>query len=178
MTIKCECGGTLREATLKEFDFSAFAGFPVLLRDVPGLRCSKCKRGTIPGDLINDVLHQLAVEITKLPQRLMPQHARFLRKHLRLSQKELAKKMGIVRETVAKWECGDAQISPQQDFVLRAIAIAHLMKVAPQPPKPSDVVSAISGVRRGAIESDDAMPSPLIINEFLSAHRSKSSVIV
>ena len=63
-----------------------------------------------------------------MPERLPGDHARFLRKHMRLSQKALAERMGCVRETVAKWEIGEAVISPQQDMLLRSIATAYLLR--------------------------------------------------
>lgn len=36
MTLKCECGGTLRQVEIEKFDFSAFAGLSVELRQVLG----------------------------------------------------------------------------------------------------------------------------------------------
>lgn len=52
-----------------------------------------------------DTLHkEIALNLCVLPSRLQGQHVRFLRKHLGLSQKELADALGIQRVTVARWE--------------------------------------------------------------------------
>lgn len=138
--LKCECGGTLQETLLDTFDFSALAGLPVILCEVPGLRCAACGGQSLPGSIIDFTLDHLAAETVRSPHRLSAQQARYLRKHLALSQKALAERMGIYRETVAKWECGDSEISPQHDYILRGLTISRLRGFA-------DLWSEIDNVR-------------------------------
>ncbi len=138
--MKCECGGTLRETILPSYDFSAYAGLPVVLEDVPGLRCDACGGETLPGGVIDFTLDHLAAEIVRSPERLDGPRARYLRKHLGLSQKALAERMGIYRETVAKWECGESEISPQHDYILRGLSVVRLRRFA-------DLWSEIDAVR-------------------------------
>lgn len=124
MPLKCECGGTLRRAKLTSFDFSPFAGLPVELRGAPGLRCDKCKGETLDGAIVNGVLAILTQEVVMLARGLAPQEAKYLRKQLGLSQRELAERMQLARETVAAWECGQKPLSPQSDYILRGLVIS------------------------------------------------------
>jgi len=122
--INCdECGTRLERVRLENFDFSAWAGMPVTLKSVPGYRCKECGGETIPGKVVNVSLWVVAIECIKMPQRLHAQFARYLRRTLEITQQELADRMSIARETVAAWECGEREISPQHDFILRSIVL-------------------------------------------------------
>lgn len=145
MKIKCECGGSLRPAILREYDFSAEAGLPVVLRDVPGLRCGSCGGETLDGRAVGAGLRLLALAVVRLPERLDARAARYLRKYLGLTQEALAERMGINRVTVADWERGEAPLSTALDHVLRGLTVARLvgeMRVAP-----ADVADALATVR-------------------------------
>src|SRR5450432_1860385 len=110
--VACDCdGGSLRPVKLARYDFSDYVGFEVILSDMDGLRCDKCGAETLPGGMVNLVLNFIVVELAKQPKRLSGPEAKYLRHNLDVTQEELASRMGIVRETVAKWECGDAIIS-------------------------------------------------------------------
>ena len=128
--INCECGGHLRVATLPEYDFSDYVGFKLTLTKIPGLRCDKCHGETLSGSMITRVLNLTTTRISSSPRRLHGAEARYLRKTLGVTQEELATRMGINRVTVAKWECGDEQISPQHDYILRGMILAAF--TAPQ----------------------------------------------
>jgi DNA-binding transcriptional regulator YiaG len=125
--LMCDCGGELKPAALENYDFSGYCGFSVLLKGVPGLKCSKCSGETIDGGIINALLKIMVVEVTKVESRLPADEAKFLRRILGATQQELANRMGIARETVAKWECGEQPISPQHDLILRVIVLTPLL---------------------------------------------------
>lgn len=144
MKIKCECGGELRPALLRDYDFSAETGLPVTLNKVAGLRCSKCGGKTLHGRAIEAALHLVALEIAR-GGRLDADRARFLRRYLGLTQREPSQRMGIVRETVASWECGQTDISPQHDHILRNFAVWKV--VACVPVAPAEVAAALDAVR-------------------------------
>jgi transcriptional regulator with XRE-family HTH domain len=127
MKKRCECGSELKPTKLREFDFSPYVGFPITLRNVAGLRCSQCKEATLDGGMINYVLNLVAYQLAQLPFRLSGSFATFLRKRLGLTQVVLADRMGIDRITIANWERGEATISPQHDFILRAMLITHFI---------------------------------------------------
>jgi DNA-binding transcriptional regulator YiaG len=174
MSIKCECGGDLTAVTLDKFDFSPLAGIPVTLVGVPGLRCSKCKGATLDGEVINFVTHALPSLIAKQRERLSSDGARYLRKHLRLTQQALADRMGIARETVADWERGEHSISAQHDLMLRAIVVGEMMHAPGKAPKRQDVVEAISSARLTE-PPKGAVPPPVVIDSFLEKSRSPAS---
>ena len=135
MSPKCECGGSYRHVTLPSYDFSGFAGLPVELRGAPGLRCDACGKVALDGEIINAALLLLTQKILGLQRVLSPEEAKFLRKRLQLSQKALAERMRIQRETVAAWECGQKPLSPQHDYILRGLHFAAQLPagVAPFP---------------------------------------------
>ena len=121
--VRCECGGTLRAVTLTDFDFTNWAGVPSRLEEVPGYRCNSCDGETLPGIVINTILRMIGLVAIRLPHRLPAELARFVRRILQITQQELADRMGIARETVAQWECGEKEISPQHDLILKTILL-------------------------------------------------------
>ena len=125
MNLKCECGGALRKATLRDYDFSPLSGLPVRLVEVAGYRCTRCKGETLDGAAIEHHLDVLTAEVLKVDRLLLPDEARYLRKRLGLSQKELAERMRVVRETVAAWECGQKALSEQHEYILRSLVFHH-----------------------------------------------------
>lgn len=128
---KCECGGELKPATLAKYDFESFAGVPVWLVNVPGLQCSKCASETLDGEVVNDALARVVIAIVRRPVSLSSAHARCLRRRMHLTQRGLAERMAIARETVADWERGAKPISAQHNFILRALALASLHRAPP-----------------------------------------------
>jgi transcriptional regulator with XRE-family HTH domain len=120
---QCECGGTLHPQILPSFDFTNFAGIPAQLESVPGFRCDRCGGETIAGGVINFMLVIIALMAIQSSPRLSAKLAKYVRRTLQITQQELADRMGIARETVAQWERGEREISPQHDLILRAITI-------------------------------------------------------
>jgi DNA-binding transcriptional regulator YiaG len=161
MDIKCDCGGTYHRVILERFDFSALAGLPTELRGAPGLRCDRCGGETLQGDVISAALVALAQKILALPRVLTPQEARFLRKRLQLSQKDLAERMSITRETVAAWECGQKPLSPQNDYILRGLHFGAHLPTGAQP-FPQETREQALGRVHSRVETA-AAPEPFII---------------
>ena len=52
---------------------------------------------------------------------MAPQEIRFLRKHMQLSQPELAKKVGVDTQTLARWEKDQTKIPGPADLALRTL---------------------------------------------------------
>lgn len=122
----CEnCGGELKATKVPRYDFSAYAGVAAILEGAVILKCRKCGAETLEGRVINNAMAVLVLAFVRSPNRLDQEAARFLRRSLGLTQQELAGRMGLARETVAKWETGD-EISPQNDFILRQVALSGL----------------------------------------------------
>lgn len=133
MSPNCECGGSYSHVTLPSYDFSGFAGLPVELRGAPGLRCDACGSAALDGQIISAALLLLTQQILRLQRVLSPEEAKFLRKRLQLSQKALAERMHIQRETVAAWECGQKPLSPQHDYILRGLHFAAQLPAGAAP---------------------------------------------
>lgn len=161
MNPKCECGGTYRRVMLDRYDFSGFAGLPVELRGAPGLRCDSCDGVTLEGEIIDAALLRLTQQVLQLPRVLLPTEATFLRKRLQLSQKALAERMNIQRETVAAWECGQKPLSPQHDYILRGLHFGAYLPTGVEP-FPQDVLAAALG-RVHTAEKTPPKPAPFII---------------
>ena len=67
-------------------------------------------------------LHKgLARVISRKESRLAPAEIRFLRKHLGLSGVDFANVLGVVPETVSRWETGKADISSTAERLLRVL---------------------------------------------------------
>lgn len=86
----------------RKYDFSGLEG--VTLLDVEVLRCSSCGEEEVGIPSIEGLHAALARHMAERKERLMPNEVRFLRKHLGLSTQDFARRMGVARETVARWE--------------------------------------------------------------------------
>jgi len=173
--LRCHCGGALRAAELKDFDFSGYVGVRVVLRRVPGYRCHKCGSATLDGAFINTMEQVLAIAITQKPIRLSSQEAKYLRKHLGLTQEKLAERMGVERETVARWETG-AEISPQHDLILRTVVVAslpaapHVGRPAPSARILNEIIGTLTSVRRDP-STPEALLDPNLVQSILDKLR-------
>lgn len=150
--LTCECGGTFKPVTLRSFDFSRYSGLPSVLDGAPGWRCDACQREMLHGQVINASLFFIAMGIVGLPHRLSAGFARYLRRSMQITQQELADRMGIARETVASWESGLKEISPQHDLILRVLMSNHARGSEALPNKvvvdiANEVVATLSSVR-------------------------------
>ncbi len=120
--MKCDCGEQMKESrgdvTMDE------GGIKIALEDVRVFACPGCGNEThsIPKieALFREVAHQLASKKTGL----MPAEVRFLRKHLGLSGRDFARKMGVDHTTVSKWENGAQPMGGQSERALRIMVLA------------------------------------------------------
>src|SRR5437870_2437733 len=100
--MKCPCGGTFQErrgdATLEE------GGVKVVLRDVDLYTCDNCGNEAHAIPNMKGLFRHIAVTLARKKARLAPKEIRFLRKHLGYSSQDFAKRVGVSRTTVSKWE--------------------------------------------------------------------------
>ena len=155
----CDCGGALRPATVDAFDFSRYVGFKVTLYQAEVLRCDTCGWTTLDGTTINALMNHMVLDFTKFPRRLNGTEARYLRHSIEATQEELASRMGVVRETVAKWECGDQTISPQHDFILRMLALSGMVSRGIMTPEAAGKILSETFI---AVRSDPPKPASTI----------------
>ena len=121
------CGKkTKRETFATGYDLKEWAGLPAKARRMRVLRCSTCGAETVAGKDLEAALDALVVAVVHLRKRLTGPEARFLRGRLKLTQKELASRMGINSITISDWERGDRHISSEHDFMLRVFSATRL----------------------------------------------------
>ncbi len=175
-SIRCHCNGQLRPTELLNFDFSAFVGVPVTLQKVPGYQCQKCGEASLSGSMVNLVEKVLVLAIAKKPSRLAAQETKYLRRYLGLTQEKLADRMAIDRVTIARWETGEVDISPQHDFILRGMMLASLRpggahaKPATPPKVLDDAISSLTSVRRDP-PTPGAVLDPAVVQSVLDKLR-------
>lgn len=58
---------------------------------------------------IKELHHCIAMYLVNQTSTLAPKELKFLRKELRMTQSELARKVGVDVQTVARWEKGDSE---------------------------------------------------------------------
>lgn len=82
-------------------------------------------------DNINGLHHAIGLHIVEKPELMRGAEFRFLRKHMRLSQAELAEFMGVTDQTVANYEKGKAgkEGFGAADAFMRAF---YLIKILPK----------------------------------------------
>jgi len=56
-------------------------------------------------------------------RRLLPEEIRFLRTHLGYSGVDFAKAIGVVPETISRWELGKAKITAKDDKLLKLLIL-------------------------------------------------------
>jgi putative zinc finger/helix-turn-helix YgiT family protein len=101
-------------------------GLPhVVLLNIESGRCAECGAELVSIPRIAQLHETIAVAFATKPTRLAPLEARFLRKFLGLSTEDLAARMGVVRETVSRWESprSDKPIGPTSERLLRLLAV-------------------------------------------------------
>lgn len=79
-------------------------GVTIVLEDVRIFTCKQCGIETPAIPKMEALFREVARTLAMKRQRLMPQEIRFLRKHLGLSSRDFARKMGVDHTTVSKWE--------------------------------------------------------------------------
>jgi DNA-binding transcriptional regulator YiaG len=167
-------GGTYRTVVEKNFDLEPYIGFPARVEHMPVLRCSECGDRMIPGAAIDRAM-ALAGETVAVSTsaRLTARQAIFLRKHMGLTQGELAQRMGCDRGTVAKWETRGFGISKPYDLILRVLFLTHLHD------KLRDRLAGSSTLRiRQAIEHVGTVLSALShVRDAAPPHRARPVVI-
>lgn len=114
------CGAKMK--TQKEDVQYTACGLPyVTLRNIEVSRCSQCGEEEIAIPRIEALHKTIAQALIAKPSRLNAEEIRYLRKYLDWSEADFAAHMGTTRETVSRWEKGQAQMGAQADRLLRFI---------------------------------------------------------
>jgi DNA-binding transcriptional regulator YiaG len=130
-----KCAGELIRSRVKQF-VPNLGIDGVEVRDaVSRVTCKKCREvlETIipsPGELVAAT----ALARVQVPVKLSKKEIRFLRKALGWQSKTLAKQLGVVPETLCRWESPDVPartIAPSSEKLLRLFVVKNLKDKAP-----------------------------------------------
>ena len=170
-SLPCSCGGMLRPAKMKgKYDATAELG---IKSEITGAwlaaRCDRCGQLALPGRMLEELSDEAVLQLLKLDRLLSGAESKFLRKAaLGIGQEELAKRLGITRVTVARWE-GSRSLSAEHDFQLRGLIGGQLLSASRLGPgrwkrRRAELVELVTGVLVAA-RSDlaPANPPPLRI---------------
>jgi putative transcriptional regulator len=112
------CGAKMK--TRKENVHYTACGLPhVTLRNIEVSRCPQCGAEEMAIPRIEALHTVIARALMTKPSRLDAAEIRYLRKYLGWSGVDFAAHMGTTRETVSRWENGQALMGAQADRLLR-----------------------------------------------------------
>ena len=144
--MKCiECGATMtcerRNHRAKDL------GLPnVVLCKTEVRRCPGCGEEEIVIPRLEDLNRRLAEMMVRKPARLAGEEIRFLRKCLGWSGTDFAKRAGVERETVSRWENSHEKIGQAADRFLR-LAVAHWQPIEDYEQEDLDAIRSSAAVK-------------------------------
>ncbi|WP_075207474.1 type II TA system antitoxin MqsA family protein [Archangium violaceum] len=126
--MKClRCGGKM---TVRHETRRAYAGLEgVIIEGVQVRHCPECGEQELSYSNVEQLHAQLALQLARKEAALTPREIRFLRTWLGLSSSDLAKRMGVAKETVSRWERVDKPLA----MGATAERLLRLMAVHEQP---------------------------------------------
>jgi putative zinc finger/helix-turn-helix YgiT family protein len=115
-----ECGAELR-VTREPHKYSLHRKWSVTIADAEVRRCPKCGyfEVVIPRP---DALHRtIAAEVIRKPAKLSGPELVFLRSQLGMSARKLSKVVGVVHESISRWENEVLPVSAPVDRLMRTM---------------------------------------------------------
>lgn len=121
------CRGELTSRQETRRSYSGLEG--VIVEGVQVRHCPECGEEEVSYSNVEQLHTQLALQLARKEAALTPREVRFLRTWLGLSGTDLARRMGVTKETVSRWERVD------KPLVMGATAerLLRLMAVHEQP---------------------------------------------
>jgi putative zinc finger/helix-turn-helix YgiT family protein len=115
-----DCGGALR-VSREPHKYTLHPKWAITIADAEVRRCPKCGyfEVMIPKP---DALHRtIAAEVIRKPAKLSGPELVFLRMELGMSARKLAKVIGVVHESISRWENDYLPVSPPVDRLMRTM---------------------------------------------------------
>lgn len=149
-----KCAGELVRSRIKHFVPNLGVDGIRVCDAVSRVTCKKCHEVVetiIPS--LGELVAATALARVQVPVKLNKKEIRFLRKALGWQSNTLAKQLGVVPETLSRWESPDAPrraIAPSSDKLLRLFVVKNLKDKAPGVVVDEEKVlnMEIGGVRR------------------------------
>ncbi len=152
------CGSKMISRVLPEYDVGPTIGLPhVFVLNLPALVCSSssCEDVLLRGPMLEALSTAALRDVLTHSSELGGVEVRFLRKAVGLTQAELAARLGITRETVARWESKGEQLGGPESIAVRAVVGAtdgspvraqpvETLRHAPEPRRSKIVLDAPS----------------------------------
>jgi putative zinc finger/helix-turn-helix YgiT family protein len=123
----CRQCGTEMQERMETVPYEGSGLTDVSLSGVRVRRCPKCKEWEITIPRIESLHGAIARHLAERPEKLGPREIRFLRKYLGLSSTDFAKRVGVDKATVSRWERVDAPMcmNPQMERLLRVLVLSE-----------------------------------------------------
>ena len=129
---RCVCGGTLRKVWVERYDLGEIGLDVVLLGKIAGNRCNRCRKVSLPNELVDQATNAAVLTILRLERRLAGREAAFLRHAvLGLDVTNFARWRGRSRASIHRYEQARS-LPDHEDFILRGLVLGHLMSSKPR----------------------------------------------
>ena len=122
------CGGQMGPVERVNYEYLALPG--VVLVGVQAQPCLQCGQVEYEIPDVAGLNSMLAETLVRKPGRLAAHEVRFLRKQLGWSAQDFAGRLGVVPETVSRWENGHVTIGETPDKLLRMFIVHSLSLTA------------------------------------------------
>ncbi len=137
----------MMKAAREHFRYTLAGGWAATITDALVHRCQKCGAYTVTLSRQSQLQRAIARAVVNKGYRLAPEEITFLRIHLGLSGRDLARTLGVTSAALSRWENGKDPIGPVSDRLLKALLA--LLDLG---------VDALSREAIAAIEDGDGQP--------------------
>ena len=126
--MKCSvCDGVEMQESVETLPYEGSGLESIILDGVRVWRCPKCGEWEMAIPRIEGLHRSLAKHLARRPEKLGPREIRFLRKYLGLSSTDFARRVGVDKATVSRWERVDQPMAmnPQMERLLRVLVLSE-----------------------------------------------------
>lgn len=95
----------------------------IILKDIVVYTCETCDEEDIGIPNVEGLHDLIATTLALQERRLLPEEIRFIRTHLGFSGVDFSKAIGVVPETISRWELGKANITAKDDKLLKLLVL-------------------------------------------------------
>lgn len=111
------------KSTRENFRHSALGLPGLVLANVEVSRCAACGEYEVDIPHLDGLMKAISRALVNKGSRLASQEIVFLRKYLGFSNEDFARRMGVSREQVSRWETGKKPMGAVADRLLRMLVV-------------------------------------------------------